>query len=248
MLPGYLGFTPFKETKIDGKKTVVRKARRRGKLTHDTGKCIDYHTMPTSIRMCTSKSFQISISFNTNTSGTLCSHMFSFPSPRCRENQRKLGTPGGIEQVKEASKMLPSHDHCQNLTFALCTPSGSCCKRLQIEAVVNDVEVNEEFIRLFLDVPFLKGCCARWRSFESGSSINAPYVKGRTTQQFCSRIPFQKVDEVWDQVTVPHKVQKEFQNTRCKGDTAMFLSRRRSCCHTTRIARSTVDSDAKKKP
>lgn len=94
---------------------------------------------------------QISISFNT--SGTLCSHMFSFPSPRCRENQRKLGTPGGIEQVKEASKMLPSHDHCQNLTVALCTPSGSCCKRLQIEAVVNDVEVNEEFIRLFLDVP-----------------------------------------------------------------------------------------------
>lgn len=97
-------------------------------------------------------------------------------------------------------------------------------------------------------IPCLKGCCARWTSFESGSSINAPYLKGRTTQQFCSRIPFQKVDEVWDQVTVPHKVQKEFQNTRCKGDTVMFLSRRRSCCHTTRIARSTVDSDAKKKP
>lgn len=203
--------------------------------------------MPTSIRMCTSKSQYHSILLARYV--LIC---LVFPSPRCGENQRKLGTPGGIEQVKEASKMLPSHDHCQNLTVALCTPSGSCCKRLQIEAVVDDVEVNEWGIYTLLPgcslVPFLKECCARWTSFESGSSINAPYVNGRKTQQFCSRIPFQKVDEVWNQVTVPHKVQKEFQNTRCKGDTVMFLSRRRSCCHTTRIARSTVDSDAKKKP
>lgn len=61
---------------------------------------------------------QISISFNTNTSGTLCSHMFSFSIAEVRRESTKVGHPRrhrtGERSLQNApqSRSLPEPDCC----------------------------------------------------------------------------------------------------------------------------------------